>query len=177
MTSTPIRTEKFTRRDYMQLPEGFPAELIDGDFVKEPAPTYWHQGLVSRLVARLLALAGPERVLVSPIDLLLDDWNVFQPDVLVRAVGDEVTGPGAESRIPILVVEVLSPSTAQRDRETKSAAYVRAGVAEVWLVDPEHRAIEVHTTRGVHEYPGAAKAVSQVVEGFALSWDGLAANA
>ena len=177
MTSTSTRTDKFTRRDYMRLPEGFPAELIEGDFVKEPPPTPWHQGLVVRLLLRLAGVVGPQRVLVSPTDVFVDDLNVLQPDLLVRAPGDAVTGPSAQPTIPILAIEVLSPSTAKRDRNRKTAIYLRAGVVEVWLVDPERRAIEVHTSRGVHEFQRAAKATSHAVEGFALSWDELASNA
>ena len=176
MTSTTVLTEKFTQRDYMQLPEGFPAELIDGAFVREPAPTYWHQDVVVEIATRLRALLGRGRVAVSPIDVLLDDWNVFQPDVLVRRPEDAVIGPSAESTIPVLVVEVLARTTARRDRERKTAVYLRAGVGEVWLADPDEGAVEVHTSAEVRRFRGGETAQSRVVEGFRLSWDELAAH-
>ena len=171
---TPL-TEPFTQRDYLQLPEGFPAELIEGEFVKEPSPTYWHQGLILRLVAPLLRSVDLDRVILAPADVFIDDWNVLQPDVLVRAPEDAVRGPAARSAIPVLVVEVLSPSTAHRDRERKTGIYLRAGVGEVWIVDPDAGAVEVHTSSGVRVFRGGEVAESRVVEGFRLSWSALSA--
>ena len=48
MDDMSIQTTKFTRADYMALPEGFPAQLIRGQLIKEAAPTPWHQVLVNR---------------------------------------------------------------------------------------------------------------------------------
>jgi len=174
MTDTRIRTEKFTLRDYLNLPEGYPAELIDGDFVKEPAPTRWHQRLALEICLRLRALVGPARVVLSPVDVFVDDWNVLQPDVLVTAPEDAVTPDSPPGAIPILAVEVLSPSTARRDREAKTAIYLRAGVREVWLVDPDAGTVEVHATAGVMKCAGDERAASRVVEGFTLAWSDLA---
>ncbi len=94
--------------------------------------------------------------------------------MLVYAAEDAVVGPDApRDAIPILAVEVLSPSTAARDREQKTAIYLRAGVREVWLVDPDSHAIEVHTAAGVRRLAPAEFAESAVVPGFRLSWDEL----
>lgn len=172
--SASLLTEKFTRRDYLQLPEGFPAELIDGEFVKEPSPTYRHQGQVLRLALRLVPVVGDRRVVIAPADVSIDDWNVLQPDVLVRNPADDLVDPAAEPGVPVLVAEVLSPSTARRDRDLKTAIYLRAGVGEVWLVDPEGSSIEVHDAGGVATFRGAEPAVSRAVEGFRVSWTELA---
>jgi Uma2 family endonuclease len=174
MPETQVLTERFTRRDYMQLPEGFPAELIEGNFVREPSPVPWHQTLLNTINKRLLALLGPDRVLPAPTDVYVDDCTVLQPDLLVRWPEDAVhegTPPGA---IPLLVVEVLSPTTARRDRDVKTAIYLRAGVREVWLVDPSARRVEVHTTGGVERHAGASRAVSVALPGFTLAWSDLA---
>jgi Uma2 family endonuclease len=174
MTDTQIRTEKFTRRDYMQLPEGFPAELIEGEFVREPAPTRWHQNLVLEIATRLRTVAGPRRVLPAPTDVFVDEWSVLQPDVLVTAPDDPVR-PGTDpDATPLLVVEVLSPSTARRDRDFKTAIYLRAGVREVWLVDPDAGTVEVHTTAGVERVAGDGRASSAALPGFNLAWSDLA---
>ena len=173
MTLEGTLTEKFTRRDYMRLPEGFPAELIEGDFVKEPPPTPWHQGLVVAIAMRLVAVVGRSRVLVAPTDVSVDDWNVLQPDVLVRAPGDAVTGPSARPSLPVLVVEVISPSTARRDRERKTAIYLRAGVEEVWLVDPDRGTVEVHTRARAELRRGDEAAESRAVPGVRFSWNDL----
>lgn len=76
------------------------------------------------------------------MDVVLDDRNVLQPDLLyltkgrLKQVSKHVTGP------PSLVVEVLSPSTANRDRQEKLDLYAKFGVPEYWIVDPEMRSIE-----------------------------------
>lgn len=53
-----------------------------------------------------------------------------------------------EQPIPILVVEVLSPSTRRRDREQKRSLYMDAGVPEYWLLDPERGTGTVVTSDG-----------------------------
>ncbi len=160
---------QFTRADYEQLPEGFPAELIDGMLVKEPSPTWDHQTFVGRLFTRLQNYAGAGRVVVSPIDVFIDDYNVLQPDVLVL---DEEAAAGPRAKhvpIPLLVLEVLSPSTAGRDRVIKTGIYLGAGVKEVWLVDPEARTVEVVTDAGPLLVPEGERAISQALKGFELS--------
>ena len=171
MPTTTAR-DRFTVDDYLALPEGFPAQLIEGGLVKEPAPTWKHQGIVLALATRLVHVAGLERVLVAPADLVLDRWNVLQPDVLVFACDFR----DAESRNerPVLVIEVASPGTQERDRGVKCAAYLRAGIGEVWIVDPESGAIEVRTQGGSTLHCGEDEAVSHVVAGFRVSWRSLA---
>ena len=163
-------TKKYTQAEYRKLPEGFPAELLDGMFVKEPSPTSWHQTIVAEIHFRLRLLLGPNRVLESPIDVFIDEHNVLQPDLLVLAAKDR-TRPGAQHvAMPVLVVEVLSPATADRDRDEKAAIYLRAGVAEVWLVDPEILSIEVRRTDGSTLHAASETAVSRAVPGFRLAF-------
>ena len=157
----------FTRADYDLLPEGFPAQLVEGYLVKEPSPTYRHQRIEHRILAGLAALVGIDRVVPSPADVVLDDHNVYQPDVVVvREI------PPEEARdvgIPLLAVEVLSPSTRRRDREVKTRHLLEAGVEEVWLVDPREGTIEVHRTGGSREVRGATPVESEAVPGFRLT--------
>ena len=56
--------------------------------------------------------------------------------------GDNVRGA------PDLVVEILSPATAERDRGYKRVLYERHGVAEYWLVDPAEGTVSLHCRRG-----------------------------
>ena len=74
---------RFTRADYNRLPEGFPAQLVRGVLVKEAARNYGHQVFLGRLHTALSALVGPERAIPAPSDVGIDEWNVYQPDVLV----------------------------------------------------------------------------------------------
>jgi Uma2 family endonuclease len=155
----------FTRADYELLPEGFPAQLIDGWLVKDACPTYGHQSVASWFNVRLAERVGFARVLPAPIDVGIDDHNVFQPDVVVlRDVPrDDVHDVG----IPLIAVEVLSPSTAERDRETKCPRLLAAGVAEVWIVDPMAKTIERHDGGGVAVASGDDVLRSAAVPGFA----------
>ncbi len=163
MTETRV---PFTRADYFQLPEGFPAELVEGQLVREPAPFYRHQRVSMRLTEILLTAVGGERVVCSPIDVVLDDLNVLQPDVAVY------TEPLAAEidlvPVPALVIEVLSPSTARRDRDQKAALYLRHGVAEVWLVHPFDGTVEVATPDGRRLYASEQRVTSVSIAGLAV---------
>lgn len=153
---------KFTEADYMKLPEGFPAQLVDGMLVKEAAPRPWHQILLSRIHAQLLEQLPADRVLFSPVDVFIDEFNVFQPDVCLFSAGAE-PGPATERvEKPVIVIEVLSPTTKRIDRFTKTDIYLRAGIREVWLVDPDQRRIEVFSKKA-HVSVAAGEVVSRAV--------------
>jgi Uma2 family endonuclease len=168
-----VTLAKYTRADYFRLPEGFPAELVEGTLVKEPSPTYWHQSIVGELHLRLHALLGPRRVLVAPADVIVDDYNVLQPDVLVLEEKDRVHRKSPKDAVPVLVMEVLSPATASLDRDTKAGLYLKAGVREVWLVDPETETVAVRTPEGERVHASDEPAESAAVAGFRVSFGDL----
>jgi Uma2 family endonuclease len=141
--------EKRSVREYFELPETMmPMELVHGVVVREPAmPAYGHQSVATRLTARLLAHVEERSlgICLHPMDVVLDEAAalVVQPDILV--VTRERLGIVRE-RIwgaPDLVVEILSPRTARRDRTTKLGWYRQYGVRECWLVDYGLRARSV----------------------------------
>ena len=140
---------KKTVKDYIELPEGPPYyQLIEGELIMSPAPSYSHQKTVGRVFLKLSMLLeekGLGEVLISPIDLYLDEKNVFQPDIVVllkegKAKVEEkgIFGP------PDVVVEILSPSTAYYDLIVKKEVYERAGVKEYWLLDPNRKTFEIY---------------------------------
>ncbi len=158
----------FTKTQWERLPEGFPAELIEGCLVRDPAPTYGHQSIAARVRYRLLQLVGPDLVPDTPADVLIDDVNVFEPDIVV--LRERPPRDQHYVGIPLLVVEVLSPSTAERDRTVKKDKLLGAGVAEVWLIDPELEHIEIHRTGPeVRSFRGEDVARSNALSGFALA--------
>lgn len=157
----------FTRADYNRLPEGFPAQLVEGLLVKEPSPTYGHQALASELHAQLVGLVGAPRALFAPCDVGLDDRNVYQPDLIVLRA--PVPRTARDVGIPLIAVEVLSPSTARRDRNVKRRHLLAAGVAEVWIVDPDTRTVERDDETGHHVATGEQTLCSAAVPGFALT--------
>ena len=164
-------TTLFTRADYETLPEGYPAQLIDGCLVKEPSPTYDHQRCQMRLLQRIVTLIGPDLVLPAPADVLIDELNVFQPDIVV--LREPVAGDEHYVGVPRLAVEILSPSTRGRDRDFKARRLLGAGVREVWLVDPVEKTIEVASTDGSVIYRGDERAPSVALDGFAVTPDDL----
>ena len=164
-------TALFTRAQYDQLPEGFPAQLIDGMLVKEPSPTYGHQCVASRIHKALTDLVDPDLALMAPADVVIDKLNVFQPDLLVLR---EATDPDrSEVGIPCVAFEVVSPSSRERDREYKVRRLLGVGVTEIWIVDPQRRVIERWTTDGMIDARGARSLPSHAIPGFALTPDEL----
>jgi Uma2 family endonuclease len=139
----------FTYHDYILMPEGRRYEVLGGDLVGLPAPTSVHQEIVGALYAALRQWAmrsGGGRALVSPVDVRLSDTDVVQPDVLfVTAARAAIIEEPYVRAAPDLVIEVLSASTAERDRVLKRRIYELHGVREYWIVDPDARAAEVLT--------------------------------
>ena len=73
--------------------------------------------------------------IISPIDVVLSENNVVQPDIVVLCDREKVKN-GVIFGAPDLVVEVLSPSTSTRDRREKKYLYEQYGVKEYILIDP-----------------------------------------
>jgi Uma2 family endonuclease len=112
-----------------------------------PAPSIRHQVISRNLGIRLwehVDASGLGEVVWAPTDVVLSPESVVQPDILF--VSNERRGIITEPNVsgaPDLVVEILSPGTAERDRELKLNLYARYGVREYWIVDPEDETVEV----------------------------------
>ncbi len=137
-----------TIADLDAMPEdGHRYELIDGTLLVTPAPNTRHQRCVARLLIMLGPAAGPDiDVLPAPYDWVAGPSTLFQPDVLVARRAD--LGPKRLEQPPLLVIEVLSPSTRRIDLATKRMAYAEAGVAAYWLVDPDAPSLTVLELQG-----------------------------
>jgi Uma2 family endonuclease len=145
---------RFTYGDYLQWSGAERWELIDGDaFDMSPAPRIVHQRVVGELFKQLsLQLEGhPCEAFVAPVDVRLPDHddqadedikNVVQPDVLVVCDPDKIDEAGVRGA-PDFIAEVLSASTAARDRRLKAELYAKHGVREYWIVDPVARQVEI----------------------------------
>ena len=144
-SSTP--TIKFTYEDYRNAPEDKRYELLDGDLVVTPAPGEAHQR-VSRnltiLLGQSVKLTGAGHIYAAPFDVVLSDTDVVQPDLLfVSKEREYVITEANVQGAPDLVVEILSPSTAERDQTFKRALYAKHGVKEFWLVDTAAKTVTV----------------------------------
>ena len=141
----------YTWDDYVKFPDdGKRYEIIDGELFVTAAPVFGHQYTSGELYTLLRAWAAQRGGVAAfaPVDVVLANDTIVQPDLiwisaerLEELVGDRVTG------IPDIVVEILSPSTARRDRSKKSEVYARFGAREYWLVDPRDKSVEIRTLR------------------------------
>jgi Uma2 family endonuclease len=143
----------FTYAHYRQLPEdGKRWELLDGDFFVTPAPTTFHQTVSRRLqyaLMQALEETGIALVFNAPVDVLFEDTTCLQPDIaVVRSDRKDIVSERAIEGPPDLVVEILSPSTRDRDLYIKRDAYARFGVSEYWVVDPNLGMVEVFRAEG-----------------------------
>jgi Uma2 family endonuclease len=148
-------THHYTYVDYLSWPEGPSDELIDGAlYVREPtAPTLAHQRIVGELFYQAYnALEGkPCQVFVAPLEVRLPKSTepdleidtVVQPDVFIVCDVQKLDARGVRGA-PDWVVEVLSPTTSSYDRNIKVPVYERAGVQELWLVDPDDRSVTIY---------------------------------
>lgn len=121
-------------------------ELIDGKVIKMlPRPKLNHMR-VSASIYRAFSDALEEKrceAFLSGVEVFLDEKNHFIPDAMIICNPSQVKSDCVVGA-PTLVVEVLSPSTAMRDRTSKMRAYAKAGVQEYWLVDVIGCHIEVY---------------------------------
>lgn len=121
-------------------------ELLNGRVVMTPPARYPHGGIEVRFVRVIGEHAGDGLVFGSSQGFALPSGDTVEPDVALVSRARWEAGPkpavGEFIRIvPDLVVEVLSPSTASRDRGEKKAIYERNGVGEYWLVDTRGRRV------------------------------------
>ncbi len=158
-----VRTEVILRyADYAALPaDGRRYELHRGELVVTAAPSPLHQTVAANLYRLLYPAirARQGRVFVAPLNVILDDTTVVQPDVVFLDADRlaAISSRGIEGP-PTLVVEVLSPATAAMDRRTKRQLYARYQVLSLWLIDPEACTLEAYILRPPEGYQLAVQA-------------------
>jgi Uma2 family endonuclease len=142
---------KFTYADYKHLPESETRryELLGGELVMVPSPDERHQRSARNLGFILWEYIHQQElgaVYYAPFDVVLSTEHVVQPDILfVSAERAHIITEDNVQGAPDLVIEILSPTTAGRDRTYKRTLYARYGVREYWLVDPMEGTVEVLT--------------------------------
>jgi Uma2 family endonuclease len=143
-----MATERITWQDTLLMPEdGKRYEAIDGELYVTPAPSRRHQRISFNLARALYSiLEGPGHgwIYLAPTGVELPETDEgVQPDILFvsKAQSQSLVKEGIRG-VPVLVVEILSPSTAERDRTIKKKLYQRHGVARYWVVDPDAESVE-----------------------------------
>lgn len=155
----------FTYQDFISLPETMQrTEILDGVLVQEPSPLIIHQLILTRLYTHLsnyFSSKDPEGIVfVSPVDVLLTNTVVLQPDLLfISGKRNKII---TESRIngpPDLAIEIISPSSIRKDRVVKYEIYRRFAIPHYWMVDAPAKLMEIFTLEA-GEYIKKAQAPS-----------------
>jgi Uma2 family endonuclease len=139
---------KYTYQDLRSTPDdGRRYELFEGGLIVSPAPTTHHQSTVLNLamiVGGFLREKDRGKLFVAPCDVYFSDDTVVEPDLLVVAQdrlsivkNDYIEGA------PDLIVEVISPTSEERDRGYKFKLYAEQGVKEYWLADYKKRVLQI----------------------------------
>lgn len=181
-----------TYGDYLTWSRTYGDELIDGTaYVREPpSPSVAHQRIVGELYRQVAnALEGkPCEVYVAPFDVRLPRSTeendqvdtVVQPDVCIVSDLEKLDARGMRGA-PDWLAEILSPSTDRHDRYVKVPAYERAGVREVWLIEPIDRTLSIYRLEGrrygrprVVELKGQTAITA--ISGVTVDWDRLVAK-
>lgn len=147
-------------------------ELIDGEVILSPSPSFWHQQVLRRLVRALEDWSTSQNEKVSicmaPLDVRFAPGRILQPDAFVALTEIPKEHQGPISYVPELCIEVLSANRAY-DRMTKRLVYAEAGVRELWTVEPDGRVERWAGDRLSESSISTDTLVSPLLPGFTLS--------
>jgi Uma2 family endonuclease len=183
--------KKLTYADFLLFPDdGKRHELIDGVHYVTPSPNLGHQELLGRLHLAIGNFLSTRRhlgrVFLSPLDVVMSDYDIVEPDLLF--VGGDQQSILTKANVqgaPALVVEILSPGTRRRDEGIKKRLFDQKGVREYWLVDPKNACVSICRRASDGSFPLASTLSAAADEqldtpllpGFALSVSELFADA
>lgn len=133
--------EYWTHEDFMLIaPEYRKAELIDGEIIIMPPPSFIHERLQVFLVTVIsffVSRFNLGQVLGSRTAVYISESDTYEPDLLfVSKARAHIITERKLLEAPDLVIEILSAGTLRHDRGTKLENYAQAGVRELWLIDP-----------------------------------------
>ncbi len=148
-----VATRLLTYDDLLETPDdGQRYEIIGGELHVSPSPTPKHQRVLRNLfllVHNYSQQYDSGEVFFAPLDTRFGPHDIVEPDLLyIRKDRLPIIAEKLIEGAPDLVVEVLSPSSRQRDRALKLDLYAREGVPEYWIADPERETLTVHALEG-----------------------------
>jgi len=158
------QSKRYTYAEYLTWFDGVRRELIDGFIHFMSAPFEIHARL-SQIINWFLESfvrqnKGACRIYHAPFDVRLPKkgefadnkiYNVVQPDICVICDLSKLDERGCIGA-PDLIVEVLSPSTADKDRKVKFDLYEESGVREYWIVDPKEKKVHIFLLQSNGKY-------------------------
>jgi Uma2 family endonuclease len=142
----PPRPEGWYAEDLDELAEApRHTELIDGALVFMMSPQrVWHARMITALVNSLTDQAPAGVEVDREITIRLDKWNRPEPDLLAAKTTYDPHRTYYTPEETLLVVEVVSPESAHRDRNVKIRKYAEAGIPNYWRVEEEAGSPVVH---------------------------------
>jgi Uma2 family endonuclease len=164
-----------TAEQFDALPEeeGRNWELLDGDLIDVPSATPRHNLIYGHLMSLLYGFAEPRKlgVVLPRTDMAVRENTRLRPDVGFFSVEtwrtvDLKRVPVIQT--PVIAVEIIQPSETATTVHRVIDAYLKWGVQEVWLIEPEIRTLFVHTLAGVKRLSEGAFLTSELVPGFRL---------
>ena len=178
--AVPVYNRKYTYKDYLKWDDDIRCELIDGYPYMMSAPTIRHQRISRKLLVQLdTFLQGKTcEVFHAPFDVrlyagvsdLADDAvdTVVQPDLVVICDDTRLDKTGCKGA-PDMAIEILSPSSTDKDKMIKYWKYLKAGVREYWIVDPDNNRLMVHLLdedyQVIHTYSSEERAPVNILPG------------
>jgi Uma2 family endonuclease len=154
MATQTVPVHGWTYDEFARLPDdGNRYEVIAGELYVTPAPGRFHQRVSARLTHLFEAFSvdtGAGIAYTAPFDVIFGEGDYVEPDLLFvrRSRIDQIIRGHAVVGPPDLVIEILSDSTAGRDRGLKRQRYSAFGVLEYWIVDTDAKHVEVHRLSG-----------------------------
>jgi len=169
------RDKRYTYAEYCTWDDDIRWELIDGyAYMMAPSPSQSHQSTSGNLASQLHSfLKGKQcKVFAAPFDVRLnadaEDDTVVQPDLIVVCDMSKLDGKACVGA-PDLAVEILSKSSTRYDRTSKFNRYLKAGVREYWIIDPDSKTLAVHILKEseyvTHAYSDTDTAPVHVLDG------------
>lgn len=173
--------KNFTYQDYLKLPDdGTRYEIIEGELIMTPAPSVIHQRILRNLIRAFDDFVEKNQlgeVLFSPVDVVLSETNVVEPDVLfISTQNSSIIGEKNISGAPDLLIEIISPSSGYYDMIEKKELYQEFGVREYWIVDPKKKWVEIYKNQNgkfelLQRLDKEGVLASNVLEGFKIEFN------
>lgn len=137
----PLKLYTLAEFEAMPREEGWNYELIDGLVLMSPRHSIEHQNIAGNIYFELRnALKDLPCKPIQEVDLVLENNNLI-PDLMVIC-NDKLEGKRYE-KPPLIVIEIISPTSASRDHITKRRKYEQLGIREYWIVSPDEKCVTV----------------------------------
>ena len=147
----------YTYADYLTWEGKERYQLINGEVFQMASPSVIHQAILGELMIQFgnWLRGKPCKVFSSPLDVRLfpkkdkSDKTVVQPDLLVVCDKNKIAKNSIDGS-PDLVIEIVSPSNTHSELFLKFQYYLKAGVREYWVIDPDTKKAQVHIYENGH---------------------------